>query len=181
MLSNNKASPVNIITWLLKCATAWHGHSQGFNSNHNADTTEDIWGQVHQNPSSSARSLLTQGILWPWNNWKPWHRCTHTPCQGRLANRCSSKSPDSWHRTWCCRTVWCRPCSCKPPGQGTAYTLHILFWILPSYAILILMNELQFWWMSCKLVFLIWMSLSFPSQSFAILGRIGWQRTKGLR
>ena len=26
--------------------------------------TEDIWGQVHQNPSSSTRSFLTQGILW---------------------------------------------------------------------------------------------------------------------
>ena len=44
------------------------------------------------------------GCLWAWNSWRPWHRCRHTPCQADRGVRCWTKSPDYWHRIWCCRT-----------------------------------------------------------------------------
>ena len=56
--------------------------------------------------------------------------------------------------------------------------MHFAYPIL-DIAILLLMNELQFRWMSCKLFFLIWMSLSFPSQASQYLAALAGKGPRG--
>ena len=127
---------------------------------------------------SHSRSLLA------WNSSMPWHQCTRTPCQGRSAVQCSSRSLDSWHRTWCCRTVWCPPCSCISPDISAVSLVRKVAVFSLSVKYCKLQTQAEDGFKALRifkgLLFsaLLWVCFR---PSFAVLGGVGWQRSEGLR
>ena len=116
----------------------------------------------------------------------PSHQCTRTPCQDRWGFQCSSRSLDSWHRTWCCRTVWCQPCSCTSPDKTCAPCCKVIKYYAMQTRCLQTDRLQCILTRSYHLISQVWLRYLFGisasvEPSFTVLSSVGWQRTKWLR